>query len=384
MMRSNSNWMTPELEGLRDAVRKFLTTEFAPQEDKWCKQQHVDREAWLAAGEMGLLCNSVPEQYGGQGADFRTEAVIFEEFVYAGVPSFGKHVHEICAHYILGYGTEEQKQKWLPGLASGELIGAIAMTEPGTGSDLQNIKAKAIKEGDHYVINGAKTFISNGAMADLVVVVVKTDPNLGAKGISLVVVDTRDLPGFRRGRVLDKMGQKGQDTSELFFDDVRVPLSNLLGGESGAEGQGFYQLMQQLPFERLVLSLAAVANIERAVSLTTDYVKDRKAFGKSILEFQNTRFKLAESLTEARLGRVFIDHCIELFLKDQLDAVTVSMAKWWTTEKQCSVIDECLQLHGGYGYMNEYAICKMYTDARVQKIYGGTNEIMKELISRSL
>ena len=227
MMRSTSNWMTPELEGLRDAVRKFMTTEFAPQEDKWCKQQHVDREAWLAAGEMGLLCNSVPEQYGGQGADFRTEAVIFEEFVYA--------------------GTEEQKQKWLPGLASGELIGAIAMTEPGTGSDLQNIKAKAIREGDHYVINGAKTFISNGAMADLVVLVVKTDPNLGAKGISLVVIDTRDLPGFRRGRLLDKMGQKGQDTSELFFDDVRVPVGNLLGGESGAEGQGFYQLMQQLP-----------------------------------------------------------------------------------------------------------------------------------------
>lgn len=381
MIRSTSPWMNPELEGLRDAVRKFITTEFAPQEEKWCKQQHVDRAAWRAAGEMGLLCPSVPEQYGGQGADIRTEAVIFEEFTYAGVTSFGKHVHEICAHYILGYGTEEQKQKWLPGLASGELIGAIAMTEPGTGSDLQNIKTRAVRDGDHYVVNGAKTFISNGAMADLVVVVVKTDPNLGSKGISLVVMDTRDLPGFRRGRVLDKMGQKGQDTSELFFDDVRLPASHLLGGQ---EGQGFYQLMQQLPFERLVLALAAVANIERAVAITTEYVKERKAFGKAVLEFQNTRFKLAESLTEARLGRVFIDHCIDLFMKDQLDPVTVSMAKWWTTEKQCSVIDECLQLHGGYGYMNEYAICKMYTDARVQKIYGGTNEIMKELIARSL
>ncbi|MDE1999894.1 MAG: acyl-CoA dehydrogenase family protein [Burkholderiales bacterium] len=381
MIRSTSPWMTPELEGLRDAVSKFITSEFAPLEEKWCKQQHVDRSAWRAAGEMGLLCPSLPEQYGGQGADIRTEAVVFEEFVYAGVTSFGKHVHEICAHYILAYGTEEQKQNWLPGLASGELIGAIAMTEPGTGSDLQNIKTRAVREGDHYVVNGAKTFISNGAMADLIVVVVKTDPNLGSKGISLVVMDTRDLPGFRRGRVLDKMGQKGQDTSELFFDDVRLPVSCLLGGQ---EGQGFYQLMQQLPFERLVLALAAVANIERAVAITTEYVKERKAFGKAVLEFQNTRFKLAESLTEARLGRVFIDHCIDLFMKDQLDPVTVSMAKWWTTEKQCSVIDECLQLHGGYGYMNEYAICKMYTDARVQKIYGGTNEIMKELIARSL
>ena len=380
-MKYTSPWMNPDLEGLRDAVRKFMNAEFAPQEDKWCKQQHVDREAWLAAGEMGLLCNDVPEAYGGQGGDFTHQAVIFEEFVYAGVPSFGKHVHEIAAHYILAYGTEEQKLKWLPQMVEGKLIGAIAMTEPGTGSDLQNIKARALRDGDHYVVNGAKTFISNGAMADIIVVVVKTDPTLGAKGTSLVVLETENLPGFRRGRVLDKMGQKGQDTSELFFDDVRIPVSHLLGGK---EGQGFYQLMEQLPFERLVLALAAVANIERAVEITTAYVKDRKAFGKTVMDFQNTRFKLAEAQTEARIGRVFIDHCIDLFMKGQLDPVTVSMAKWWTTEKQCNVIDECLQLHGGYGYMNEYAICKMYTDARVQKIYGGTNEIMKELISRSL
>jgi acyl-CoA dehydrogenase len=376
-----SPWMTDELVMFRDAVRKFIDTEIAPHEARWCAQQHVDRDAWRKAGEMGILLCDIPEDCGGAGASFAHECVVFEELQRANVTSFGKHVHSIAAHYLLAYATAEQKARWLPKLASGEWIGAIAMSEPAAGSDLQGIRTRAVRAGDHYVINGSKTFISNGWLADLVVLVVKTDPAAGAKGTSLLVVETPDLAGYRRGRILDKIGMKGQDTAELFFDDVRVPAANLLGG---VEGRGFAQLMEQLPWERTVVAVAAVAAIERAVELTVEYARDRKAFGKALLEMQNTRFKLAECRTTAHVARTFIDSCIARMMDGGLDAATASMAKWWTTEMQCQVIDECLQLFGGYGYMMEYPIAKMYADARVQKIYGGTNEIMKELIARSL
>jgi acyl-CoA dehydrogenase len=380
-------WNNDELEMLRDTVRRFFAEEVAPHEQRWDKQQHVDRALWSKAGEIGLLCPSVPEEYGGAGGDFRHEAVIFEEQAYANNTSFGLHVHSgIGAHYFVNYGTEEQKKRYLPKMASGEFICAIAMTEPGTGSDLQGVKTRAEKRGGEYVINGAKTFISNGYMADLILLVAKTDPTQGAKGISLIVIETHDsagqaLPGFKRGRVLEKLGQHGQDTSELFFDDVRVPASSLLGEH---EGQGFIQLMQQLPQERLIVGVAAVAAMEKAVELTTQYVKERQAFGKSLFDLQNTRFTLAECKTEAQIARTFIDDCIAKHLKGELDNSTASMAKWWCSQKQCEIVDKCLQLFGGYGYMMEYPIAKMYADARVQKIYGGANELMKELIARSM
>jgi alkylation response protein AidB-like acyl-CoA dehydrogenase len=295
--------------------------------------------------------------------------------------SFGKHVHNICAHYVMAYGTETQKRRWLPGLASGERIGAIAMSEPAAGSDLQGIRTRAVNRGDHYVVDGSKTFISNGQVANLICLVVKTDPGAGAKGISLVMVETDGLAGFRRGRTLDKIGQPGQDTSELFFDECRVPADALLGG---IEGAGFRQLMDELPYERTLVALTGVAVIERAVELTTAYARERKAFGKTLLEMQNTRFKLAEAKTIAHVGRVFIDSCIERYLAGTLDTATASMAKWWLTDMQCQVIDDCLQLFGGYGYMREYPIAQMYADARVQRIYAGSNEIMKEIIARTL
>jgi alkylation response protein AidB-like acyl-CoA dehydrogenase len=298
------------------------------------------------------------------------------------VGSLGTAVHStIVAHYINSYGTEAQKHRWLPRLASGELVGAVAMTEPGTGSDLQSIKTKAIKTGGEYVIDGAKTFISNGLLANLIVTVAKTDPDNAGKGISLIVVETDGLEGFARGRVLKKIGQHGQDTAELFFDGARVPVDCLLGDE---EGQGFVQLMQQLPQERLVLAVGAVAAIEETLAQTLKYTKDRQAFGKTVFSFQNTRFKLAEVATTAKIARVFIDDCVQKHLDGQLDVPTASMAKWWTTQMQCDVADECLQFFGGYGYMEEYPISRLYTDARIQKIYGGTNEIMKEIISRFL
>ena len=377
-----SPWMTEELEMLRDTAKRFYKDECVPNEERWGKQQHVDREIWLKAGEVGLLCASIPEEYGGGGGTFAHEAVIFEEQSRALVSSFGNHVHSpITAHYILAYGTEAQKKQWLPKLASGEFISAIAMSEPAAGSDLQGIRTRAIREGDEYVINGSKTFISNGHMADLICLVVKTDPAAGARGVSLVVVETKDLKGFRRGRILEKIGQKGQDTSELFFDDVRIPAANLLGSE---EGMGFLQLMQQLPQERLVLAVAAVAGMEIAVELTTTYAKERTAFKRKLIEMQNTRFKLAEVKTTAHVARVFVDDCVQRHLQGQLDATGAAMAKWWITEELCKVADECLQLFGGYGYMLEYPIARIWTDARVNKIYGGTNEIMKELIARSL
>jgi len=375
-------WSNDELEMLRDTARRFFAEEVTPNERRWDEQQHVDRALWTKAGAIGLLCPSVPEEYGGAGGDFRHDAVIFEEQSYANNSSFGLHVHSgIGAHYFVNYGTEEQKRRILPKLASGEWICAIAMTEPGTGSDLQGVKTRAERVGDEYVVNGAKTFISNGYMADLVILVAKTAPSKGSKGISLLAVETRDLPGFRRGRILEKLGQKGQDTAELFFDDVRVPASALIGEH---EGQGFVQLMQQLPQERLIVAVAAVATMEKAVEITTQYTKERQAFGKPLFELQNTRFTLAECKTEAAVARAFLDDCIARHVRGELDNAAASMAKWWCSQKQCEVVDKCLQLFGGYGYMMEYPIAKMYADARVQKIYGGANELMKELIARSM
>jgi acyl-CoA dehydrogenase len=376
-----SPWLDDELRILQDAAKKFFTTEFGPLNEQWIEQGQVDRDAWTKAGAAGLLCAEIPVEYGGGGGSYLHETVITEEQLRAGIIGFGNQVHsQIVAPYVLHYGSEAQKQKWLPKLASGEMVGAIAMTEPNTGSDLQSVRSTAIKDGDDYVINGSKTYISNGQNADLIVVVAKTDPSLGAKGISLIVVEA-DSEGFRRGRNLKKLGQPSADTSELFFDDCRVPQDNRLGDQ---EGQGFVQLMQQLPQERLNIAQAAVVETERAIAVTLDFVKQRKAFGQRVLDFQNTKFKLAECKTEALVARTFVDQCVLKHLEGKLDASTASMAKYWCTQKQNEIIDECLQLHGGAGYMDEYPISRMYRDARVQKIYGGTNEIMKELIGRTL
>ena len=377
-----SPWMTEDLHLLADSARKFFDQEFAPHQERWSNEGIMDREAWTKAGAAGLLCASIPEKYGGAGGTFAHEAVIFDQEVRAGISGFGNSVHSgIVAHYLLAFGSEEQKAKWLPGMATGEMVAAIAMTEPGTGSDLQGVRTTAKLDGNHYVVNGQKTFITNGQHADLVVVVAKTDPSQGAKGTSLIVVETADADGFARGRNLEKIGLHAADTSELFFDDVRVPTANLIGEE---QGQGFAQLMNQLPQERLIIAVRAVAVMEEAVRMTAEYTKQRKAFGKSLIEFQNTKFKLAECKTEATIARVFVDDCMRRHLDGGLDATTAAMAKWWCAQKQCEIVDECLQLHGGYGYMTEYPIARMYADSRVQKIYGGTNEIMKELIGRTL
>ncbi|MBJ8344851.1 acyl-CoA dehydrogenase family protein [Antrihabitans sp. YC2-6] len=381
MSTYRSQWLDDELDALREMTRDFFQKEVVPNIDKFIEQHHVDRDLWNKAGELGLLCMSIPEEYGGGGGTFAHEAVFIEEQARSGDTAWGASLHNgIVAHYLLSYGTEEQKKHWLPKMATGEIVGAIAMTEPGTGSDLQNVKSKAIKDGDEYVVNGSKTFITNGAQADLIIVVVKTDTSEAANGISLVLVEA-DRPGFRRGRVLDKVGQKGQDTAELYFEDVRIPTSNLLGT---AEGLGFIQLMQQLPQERLIIAVGGVAGMESALAQTVAYTKDRQAFGKPIFNFQNTKFKLAEVATETKIARVFVDDCVARHLKGELDIPTVAMAKWWITERAMSVASECLQLFGGYGYMTEYPIARMWTDARVQMIYAGTNEIMKEIISRSL
>ena len=378
-----SNWRNDEeMDIFSDAVGQFFEKECAPHVPAWRKAGVVPREIWKKAGEMGLLCASVPEEYGGAGGDFRHEAIIIEQQQWKGVDGFGITLHNaIIAPYITAFGTEEQKRRWLPRMASGELVTAIAMTEPGAGSDLQNIKTTAIKDGDGYVINGSKTFISNGQTANLVLVCAKTDPTQGAKGISIVCVETEEVEGFTRGRNLEKVGQHAADTSELFFNDVKVPASALLGGEAG---KGFIQLMQKLPQERHVIGLQGVGMIERAIHETVEYVKGRKAFGKTVFDFQNTQFKLAEAKTEATVAKVFADHCTELLLKGELDAATASMSKYWISDLQCKIIDECLQLHGGFGYMDEYPIAQMYADARVQRIYGGANEVMKMLIARTL
>ncbi len=376
------DWRNGDVAQLEEMANRFFSSELLPHYDGWEKQEIVDRSAWEKSGEAGLLCASMPEEYGGAGGTYAHEAVITEAIGHVGIDGFGLALHNsIVAPYILHHGSEEQKQKWLPRMASGELIGAIAMTEPGAGSDLQGIRTSAVKDGNHYLINGSKTFITNGQHANLIIVVVKTDPSKGAKGISLVVLETDKLEGFRRGRNLDKVGLKANDTSELFFDDVRIPTSNMLGAE---EGLGFFQLMQELPQERLLIANQAICAIERALALTVDYVKERKAFGKSIMDFQNTQFKLAELKTEATIARIFVDNCVAQHLEKKLDQTMASMAKLYLTDLQCKVMDECLQLHGGYGYMNEYPIARMFRDARVQRIYGGTNEIMKLLIARSL
>ena len=371
---------SPEHEAFRDSFQRFIDKEIAPHHAAWEEQGYVDRAVWNKAGDNGFLCMSMPEAYGGAGADFLYSAIMIEEQgrALASGPAFSLH-NDIVVPYLLHYGTEEQKKKWIPKACAGELVTAIAMTEPGTGSDLQSVKTTAVMDGNPWVINGSKTFISNGQLADLVIVVAKTDAKLGAKGTSLIAVETT-AQGFKRGRNLEKIGMKAQDTSELFFQDVRVPADNLLGGP----GMGFAQLMQQLPQERLVIAIQAIAAIEAAMTHTVAYVKERKAFGKAILDFQNTRFKLAELKTKAHVARVFVDDCIARHLKGELDVATAAMAKYFTTELQCELIDECLQFFGGYGYMWEYPIARLYADARVQKIYGGTNEIMKELIGRTL
>jgi acyl-CoA dehydrogenase len=348
----------------------------------WRKNHVVDREMWNIAGRAGLLGLSMPEQYGGAGGDYRHEAVLMEQLGLKGVDGFGISLHNaIVMPYILEYGTEEQKQRWLPRLSTGELVGAIAMTEPGAGSDLQGVKTTAKQVGNQYVINGSKTFITNGQTANLIIVVAKTDPSAGARGTSLLIVETDGAEGFERGRNLDKLGHEAQDTSELFFNDVKVPTENLLGSDAG---QGFFQLMGQLPQERLNIAVQGMATIERALELTIAYVKDRKAFGKAIIDFQNTQFVLAECKTEATVARVFVNHCIEQHLAAKLDAATASMAKYWVSDLENKIVDRCLQLFGGYGFMNEYPIARMYRDSRVQRIYGGTNEIMKLLIARTL
>jgi acyl-CoA dehydrogenase len=376
------SWESDDVAMFRAGARRFLQTEFAPHVERWTKAGVIDKSAWAAAGQAGFLCPSIPEEFGGGGGTVAHHIAWLEELERITLGSaFGDAVHSgICAHYLLEYGTDEQKRLWLPRMASGEVICAIAMTEPGTGSDLQSVATKAVQDGEDLVINGQKTFITNGQNADLVILVAKTDPSARAKGVSLVLVEaSRD--GFRRGRNLEKVGLHAGDTSELFFDDVRVPQSNILGLEPG---QGFYQLMRQLPQERLLIAVGAVGSMETGIALTLDYVKQRKAFGQAIFDFQNSKHKLAEAVTEARVARVFVDDCVEKLLAGDLNATLASMAKYWASDKQNEVLDLCVQLHGGYGYMSEYPIARMWTDARVQKIYGGTNEIMKELIARSL
>ncbi|QCB50032.1 acyl-CoA dehydrogenase [Rhodococcus sp. PAMC28707] len=376
-----SSWIDDDIVALKDMATKFFEAELLPNQERFADQKSVDRDVWNKAGNLGLLCASIPEQYGGGGGTYAHDFAIFDAQYRLGDTSFGNMVHSgIVAHYILAYGSEEQKQRWLPKMASGELVGAIAMSEPGAGSDLKMLRTNAVHDGDEYVINGAKTFISNGKHADLVIVAAKTDLSAGAKGVSLIVVETADVDGYRVGRVLDKIGMKGQDTAELFFEDVRVPAENLLGDE----GAGFGYLMKQLPHERLVIGVCAAAATEAAVAITVQYTKDRSAFGGPLFDMQNTRFQLADCATLARVSRVFVDNCIERHLRGELDSTTASMAKAYTTDVQGRVVDKCLQLFGGYGYMAEYQIARMYADARVQRIYGGSNEVMKDLIARSL
>ena len=375
----------PDHQAFADSFRRFIEKEVTPLHADWEDQGYVAREVWSQAGANGFLCMSLPEEYGGAGADKLYSVAQMEELARAGTTGIGFGLHsEIVAPYILHYGTEAQKQKYLPQMASGAVVGAIAMSEPAAGSDLQGIKTTAIKsaDGSHYVLNGSKTFITNGWHADLVIVVAKTDPAAGAKGTSLLLVE-RGMPGFEKGQRLKKMGMKAQDTSELFFNDVQVPVDNLLGGPA-MEGRGFICLMEQLPWERLQIAITAVAAAQAAIDWTLDYVKQRKVFGQSVASFQNTRHTLAELQTQVQVARVFVDKCCELIVKDQLDTETASMAKYWTTDLQCKVMDECVQLFGGYGYMWEYPITRAYADARVQRIYGGTNEIMKEVIARAM
>ncbi|MDR3453872.1 MAG: acyl-CoA dehydrogenase family protein [Rhodoferax sp.] len=375
---------SPDHEAFRDSFRRFCDKEIAPHHEAWEEQGYVDREVWRKAGANGFLCMTMPEAYGGSGADKLYSVVQMEELWRGGFSGIGFGLHsEIVAPYILHYGTEAQKKKYLPRLASGEMVGAIAMSEPAAGSDLQGIKSTALKQPDgSYLLSGSKTFITNGWHADLVIVVAKTNPAAGAKGTSLLLVE-RGMPGFETGKRLKKLGLKAQDTSELFFDNVRVPADNLLGG-AAFENRGFICLMEQLPWERMQIAITAVAAAQAAIDGTVAYVKERKVFGQPVAAFQNTRYRLAELQTEVQIAQVFVDKCTELVCQDKLDTATASMAKYWCSDLQCKVMDECVQLFGGYGYMWEYPITRAYADARVQRIYGGTNEIMKEVITRAM
>ena len=372
-------WMDADIEAFRDQARRYIERELVPHMDAWRRQGFIPREVWRPFAELGLLLPELPEAYGGAGVNLAYQLVVQDELARAEVPA-NTAVHSIAVHYILDYGTESQKQRWLPKLASGELFAGIALTEPGCGSDLKALRTKAVKQGDQYVIDGAKTFITNGYIANLLVVAVRTG-GAGGGGVSLMVLETENLPGFRVGRRLEKLGQHASDTAELFFDGVRIGADQLLGEQ---EGLGFRQLMSQLPYERLLLAVPAAAVIEKALELTVDYTRNRKAFGQSVFDFQNTRFKLAECATLAHVVRSFVNDCVQRMLDGTLDDEAAYMAKWWCTEQQGKVTDECLQLFGGYGYMAEYPIARLYADARIQRIYGGTTEIMKDLIARRL
>jgi acyl-CoA dehydrogenase len=372
-------WMDEEIEAFREQARRYIAGELAPHLEGWRRQGYVPREVWQPFGELGFLLPELDERHGGAGATLAYQLVVQDELAKAEMPA-NTAVHTIAAHYILDYGTDAQKERWLPRLASGEMLAGIALTEPGCGSDLKALRTRARRDGDDYVIDGAKTFITNGSTANLLVVAVRTG-DAGGRGVSLMVLETAGLPGFRVGRRLEKLGQHASDTAELFFDGVRVPAASLLGGK---EGQGFIQLMSQLPYERLLLCVPAAAVIERAVELAADYTRQRQAFGQPLSDFQNTRFKLAECATLAHVVRTFVNDCIQRLLDGTLDDEAAYMAKWWCTEQQGKVTDECLQLFGGYGYMAEYPIARLYADARVQRLYGGTTEIMKDLIARKL